>query len=63
MRGVETVLMMDGKPVFICPKCKRMLVGERIVAVTEERRKNHRGRIAWNRDGICAECAEKEKRR
>jgi len=62
MRGVATALLMDGKPVFICQKCGRMLAGNCITVVTAERRKNRRGRIAWNRDGICAECAKKEEK-
>lgn len=60
MRGVATVLLMDGKPVFACQKCGRVLAGNRVTVVTAERRKNRLGRIAWSRDGICAECAEKE---
>ena len=46
---------------FVCPVCHRAFAYEDVViCVTASRRKHRRGRIAWNRDGICAECARRE---
>lgn len=46
---------------FTCPVCHRSFAYEDvIICVTPGRRKHRRGRIAWNRDGICAECAKRE---
>lgn len=51
-------MIVNGKPAFYCPVCKRIICGVAVAA--PPRRKNLRGRIAWSRDGICAECARKE---
>ena len=53
-------MIVNGKPTFYCPTCKRFVHGVAVAA--PPKRKNMRGRIAWDRDGICAECAKKEAR-
>lgn len=53
-------MTVNGKPAFYCPVCNRFVVGVAVVA--PPKRKNKRGRIAWSRDGICAECERKEKK-
>ena len=46
---------------FFCPLCKRLYTDPGLViVVTDERRKHRRGRIAWNRDGICPYCAKRK---
>ena len=47
---------------FCCPICKRLYIHQDgVIVVTAERRQHRRGRIAWSRDGICLNCAARQK--
>ena len=47
---------------FKCPLCNKWH-STRQIAVIPQTRQNRLGRIAWVRDGVCWECANKAERK
>jgi DNA-directed RNA polymerase subunit RPC12/RpoP len=50
----------SGMRIYVCSICGKIF-RTNIVTVTEESRKNRRGRIAWGRDAVCNECVKRER--
>lgn len=55
------MICLDGELGQFCSRCGRW-IGERepVFVAVSSRQNPHAGRIAWERDGICKECIEKE---